>query len=78
MGAQRDISTAVEEIGLSGHVGIGRCCKSTLKNWVNDINDYLEANHFDWRVVGQWENKMGSILPIKKECYDAAKTAMKK
>lgn len=78
MSLGRDIATAVEEIGLSGSVGLGRCCKSTVKNWVNDINDYLEYNKFDWRVIGQHENGQGHILPITKDCYEAAKAASKR
>lgn len=71
MGARRDIQMTIEEIGLSGAVSIGKCCKQTLKNWVKDINISLTNNHYDWRVVGRMEDGEGIISCITKERYEA-------
>lgn len=45
-----NIVMAVEEIGMDGSVSLGKCSKSTLYRWRKAINEYLERNHFDWRV----------------------------
>lgn len=71
MGARRDIQMAIEEIGLSGVINIGKCCRQTMKNWVKDINDSLVHNHYEWRVVGRMEDGVGVISCITKERYDA-------
>lgn len=72
MGACRDETTVIEEIGLSGEsVSLGKCCKKTMQNWVNDINDSLTRNHYEWRVVGRMEDGCGIISPITKERFEA-------
>lgn len=45
-----NIVLAVEEIGMDGSITLGRCSKSTLYRWRKAINEYLEKNHYDWRV----------------------------
>lgn len=40
----------VEELACSGVVVIGECSKRTLQRWAKRVNDYLEANNYDWRV----------------------------
>lgn len=45
-----DIVLAVEEIGMDGSVSLIGYSKSTLYRWCKAINEYLEKNHFDWRV----------------------------
>lgn len=45
-----DIVLTVEEIGMDGSITLGRCSKSTLYRWRKTINEYLEKNHYDWRV----------------------------
>lgn len=45
-----DIVMTVEELALDGSVSLGKCSVSTLYRWCRAINEYLERNHFDWRV----------------------------
>lgn len=71
MGAQRDTAMVIEELGLSGSVSLGRCCKQTLKNWLKDLNDVLIARKYEWRVVGKMEDGQGIISCIPKERYEA-------
>ena len=71
MGAQRDTSMVIEELGLSGSVSLGKCCKQTLKNWLKDLNDVLTHGKYEWRVVGKMEDGYGVISCIPKERYEA-------
>lgn len=45
-----DLTLAVEELGLSGEINLGRCSRSTAYRDVKRINEYLEYNKYDWRV----------------------------
>lgn len=67
----RDIQTAVEEIGISGTISLGQCCKQTMKNWMKDINNKLVKENYSWRVVGRMEDGAGVISCITKERYEA-------
>lgn len=71
MGAQRDTSMVIEELGLSGSISLGKCCKQTLKNWLKDLNDVLTHEKYEWRVVGKMEDGCGIISCIPKERYEA-------
>lgn len=51
MAKERNIMSVVEELGISGRVSLGGCSDKTLKRWTEDINSFLEANNYDWRVV---------------------------
>lgn len=73
MGARRNILLTIEELSLSGVVNIGKCCKRTMKNWVNDINNTLIRNNYSFRVVGKMEDDIGVISAIPKERYEAIK-----
>lgn len=41
---------AIEELHLSGTVGLGRCSASTVYRWAHIINDRLKTQHIEWRV----------------------------
>ena len=45
----------VEELACSGEVSLSNCSKRTLQRWTKVINDYLEANNYDWRVKANTE-----------------------
>ena len=45
----------VEELAFSGEVSLSNCSKRTLQRWTKVINDYLEANNYDWRVKANTE-----------------------
>lgn len=47
---------AVEEIGLSGGISLGKCSRSTVYRWTKAINEYLEWNKYDWRVKADYKN----------------------
>lgn len=44
------IQYMIEELSLSGAVGVGNCSKSTLYRYVRQINERLERERYDWRV----------------------------
>ena len=46
----------IEELSLSGIVGVGRCSKSTLYRYVRQINERLIAEKYDWRVKADAKN----------------------
>lgn len=71
VGATRDTQTVIEELGLSGSVSLGKCCKQTLKNWLKDLNDILIHEKYEWRVVGSMEDGHGHISCIPKDRYEA-------
>lgn len=41
---------AIEELALSGAIGLGRCHPSTQRRWVREINAILEHGKYPWRV----------------------------
>lgn len=45
-----DIVMAIEEIAVSGEVGIKKCSASTLYRWCRAINEHLRKNKYEWRV----------------------------
>lgn len=45
-----DIIGTVEELGMDGTICLGRCSRSTAYRDTKRINEYLEANKYDWRV----------------------------
>ena len=45
-----DVVEVVEELGLDGSICLGRCGGSTAYRDTKRINEYLEANKYDWRV----------------------------
>ena len=51
MSERRDIRMAVAELSLSGGISLGKCSARTLSRWVKDINEYLERERADWRVI---------------------------
>ena len=51
-----DIILAVEEIGMDGSISLIGYSKRTLYRWCKAINEYLEKNHFDWRVCADAKN----------------------
>lgn len=46
----------IEELALSGIVGVGNCSKSTLYRYVRRINERLTAEKCDWRVKADAKN----------------------
>lgn len=44
------IQFMIEELALSGEIGVGRCSVSTLYRYARQINERLESGHYDWRV----------------------------
>lgn len=60
---------AIEELSLSGAVGLGPCSKSTLYRWVSIINERLEAKKYDWRVKGNVSDMSISV----REDWEASK-----
>ena len=44
------IQYTIEELCLSGAVGVGNCSKSTLYRYVRQINERLERENYDWLV----------------------------
>lgn len=45
-----NIQYMIEELSLSGAVGVGNCSKSTLYRYARQINNRLENQKYDWRV----------------------------
>lgn len=41
---------AIQELSLSGSIGLGPCHSSTLTRWARVINQRLEAQKANWRV----------------------------
>lgn len=41
---------AIEEIGLSGAVSLGKCSESTLRRWGRKFNQRLAWEKCEWRV----------------------------
>lgn len=41
---------AIQELSLSGSVGLGPCHPSTLTRWARIINQRLEVQKANWRV----------------------------
>jgi len=76
LGAVRNVRMTIEEIGMDGSISLGKCCNKTLKNWVNDINNQLESQKYDWRVTSIMEQGKGAISAISKERYDAIKNIL--
>lgn len=50
-----DIILAVEELGLSGRIAMGKCSRSTLYRWAKSINGYLEKNGYEWSVKADYK-----------------------
>lgn len=48
---------AIQEIALSGGVGLGRCSTSTVYRWARTINAILEREKYDWRVKPDIPNR---------------------
>lgn len=44
------IQYMIEELALSGEIGLGACSKSTVYRYVQKLNERLEAEKYDWRV----------------------------
>lgn len=44
------LNILIEEIALSGSVGIPAKSPQTVRNWGKKVNEHLEANGFRWRV----------------------------
>lgn len=42
---------AIEEMALSGEIGLGSCSRSTLYRWLKEINDRLARQRASWRAV---------------------------
>lgn len=42
---------AIEEMALSGEVGLGECSKSTVYRWAREINNRLAFQKATWRVA---------------------------
>ena len=40
----------VEELACSGAVSLGNCSHRTVQRWAKRVNEYLEANKYEWRV----------------------------
>lgn len=57
-----DYGMAIEELALSGAISLGKCSVSTLYRWRNEINERLERERADWRVVAE---KDGRVIKIK-------------
>lgn len=56
------IQLVIEELCLSGEVGIGECSRSTLYRHARQINERLEREKYDWRVMANIPNM--SIVAI--------------
>lgn len=47
---------AIEELGLSGAVSLGRCSRSTVYRWARECNAILEHERMGWRVRADAKN----------------------
>lgn len=47
---------AVQELALSGAVGLGPCSKSTVYRWAREVNDILKTEKAEWRVKADVKN----------------------
>ena len=57
---------AIEEIGLSGAVSLGKCSESTLRRWGRKINQRLAWEKCESRRSGMGISSRGSIRkPVK-------------
>ena len=54
---------AIEELALSGTVGLGPCHPSTVYRWARTINKRLEAGKYDWRVKPDVKNRAVIVDP---------------
>ncbi len=72
--ADRDLQTAIEELALSGKIGIAgnrslTAAPATTRAWAKDLNQKLQAENYDWRVA--CDPKTGEIWQISVGEHDA-------
>lgn len=41
---------AIEELSLSGEISLGKCSRSTVYRWAEEINARLTRGNCSWRV----------------------------
>lgn len=49
---------AIEELSLSGAVGLGQCSVSTVYRWASEINRRLTFGKYPWRVKADVKNRI--------------------
>ncbi len=52
----------IEELCLSGTVGVGARSKSTVYRYVRRINERLTAEKYDWRVKADVKNMAIDVI----------------
>ncbi len=52
----------IEELALSGVVGVGRCSRATLYRYVRRINERLIAGKCSWRVKANVKNMTIAVI----------------
>lgn len=53
---------AIEELALSGSIGLGKCSVRTVYRWAKKINEILEAGNYDWRVKPEVKTRSISVV----------------
>ena len=45
-----DLSVIIKEIDSKGSTFLGKCSRSTLYRWAQNINEKLRNGNYNWRV----------------------------
>lgn len=61
---KRELQLAIEELGMSGAISLGKCSLSTLYRWCRDINEILEIGKYEWRI---YVDKKDMCLRVKED-----------
>lgn len=57
-----NIYMLVAELYISNAVSLGNCSKRTVQIWAKRVNDYLEANNYEWRVRANTKDKTIEVI----------------
>ena len=58
---------AIEECGMDGEIGLGRCSASTVYAWARKMNEILESDKADWRVKALAKERAIKAVPYVPE-----------
>ncbi len=60
-----NIAMTIEELGIDGAVSLGRCSRSTVYRYKNEINRRLAAQKFNWRVTADVKDRTLRAVPAQ-------------